>query len=74
MPTKQSGALSNSITFQLQGDAAVITRRAATRLNLTVTELPDGGFRVELRTPLDAYRLGDLTATDPGWARLFLER
>jgi hypothetical protein len=63
-----------SITFDLQGDAARITKRAAQTLKLRVIDLPDGSFRVDLRSPLDAYELGQLTACDPAWARLLMEK
>jgi hypothetical protein len=62
-----------SITFDLTGDAARITRRAAEQLHLRILDLPDGSFRVLLRTPIDAYELGQITASDPAWARLMLE-
>lgn len=63
-----------SITFALSGDAARITRRAAETLKLAIVDLPDGTFRVVLRESVDAYRLGNLTACDPAWARAFLQR
>lgn len=62
-----------SIVFDLTGDAARITRRAAEQLHLRILDLPDGSFRVLLGTALDAYRLGQLTASDPTWARLIQE-
>lgn len=63
-----------SITFDLSGDAARITKRAAVQLKLRVIDLPDGSFRVDLRSPTDVYDLGMATATDPAWARLLMEK
>lgn len=66
--------MTQSITFALENDAAQITRRAAATLKLRVVDLPDGTFRVELTSAIDAYLLGDLSASDPAWARTILTR
>lgn len=61
-----------SIAFRLAPAAEAIVRRAATKLNLTVVDLLPAGICVELTDAIDAYRLGDLTASDPAWAPLFV--
>jgi len=68
-----------TIRFQLQPRAAAIVQRAAQALNLRVLKQthvcdPRGQeiLVVVLRDALDAYRLAERTAGDPGWAREFL--
>lgn len=60
------------ITFSLRPGAAVITRRAAARLGLTVVDFDDGTFRVEFTDALEAWQLGNLSTQDPAWALEFL--
>jgi hypothetical protein len=62
-----------SITFQLAARPAAIVKRAAGALRLRIVEQGTDVFTVELRESLDAYRLGQLTVDDPGWAREFLD-
>ena len=63
-----------SITFDLEGEAAAITRRAAAGLHLTIVDLEGPAFRVELNEPYDAFRLATQSALDPAWPRVFIGR
>lgn len=64
----------SSITFDVPSEVGVIIRRAAAAVRLDVADLPGGGFRVELREPINAYDLGNACVTDPAWAGVFLRR